>query len=470
MQPGQIHLLLDSGYTNNYRIAGVRHSNDCDVWIVSHEWQTDAFHSYLITSSGISGPVISHTGMVYSTNLAPSCYKFSPDGKKLACSAADHWVQVFDFDRSTGMVGPNPIDFPFSDVYDGISFSPDNSKLYICMRGGNIYQYDMNAGSASAILSSQTVINPGPTDITWRAKLQIGPDKKIYVAWDGSIRREIGVITNPNAAGLACNYTDSVIILPNSTNDSFVNFIESYFYEPTTHVTYDSTGCANNILHFAVDSVKNATGYSWNMGDSVTVQGQNVTHSYHTDGTFTVKLTILFNCLAPVEITKTVVIKPVPVFTLPSDTFICQNSFIVLDCGAQADSYVWSTGDTTKSVLETSAGIYSVTANLAGCSSQQTITVKQREENGITSYSNVFTPNGDGKNDEFSLGDAVDIQKMIVYDRWGKKVFESNDQIKKWNGKINSSDASTGIYYYIVQTIDCNSQMRTVKGTVTLIR
>jgi gliding motility-associated-like protein len=70
---------------------------------------------------------------------------------------------------------------------------------------------------------------------------------------------------------------------------------------------------------------------------------------------------------------------------------------------------------------------------------------------------NVFTPNGDGQNDEFIIhGKSITEFKCIIYNRWGRKLYEWDDVTKGWNGKINGNgaEASPGIYYFIVTAKD----------------
>src|SRR5207247_2448421 len=72
------------------KLAAVRHCNGKDIWVVVHQWNTDAFYAYLLTAFGISAPVITHSGIVHKDvgsgqNAETIGYmKFSPDGKRLA--------------------------------------------------------------------------------------------------------------------------------------------------------------------------------------------------------------------------------------------------------------------------------------------------------------------------------------------------------------------------------------------------
>ena len=85
---------------------------------------------------------------------------------------------------------------------------------------------------------------------------------------------------------------------------------------------------------------------------------------------------------------------------------------------------------------------------------------------------NVFTPNGDNKNDFFELKDAngkYDRSFSVkIYNRWGELMFENNDAGFKWDGTDKSgSKAAEGVYYYIIEGFICNSEYKR-RGTVYL--
>ncbi len=67
---------------------------------------------------------------------------------------------------------------------------------------------------------------------------------------------------------------------------------------------------------------------------------------------------------------------------------------------------------------------------------------------------NVFTPNGDGMNDEFRvLYRSLREYHIWVYNRWGKLVYESTDPSKGWDGNIGGRLAAEGAYYYVIRAI-----------------
>jgi len=167
--------------------------------------------------------------------------KAPPDGTKLVCVNAQTCYpisEMFDFDKNTGLVS-NVLDLatdPVSAGYYGVSFSPDNSKLYIStfINHDRIYQYDLSSGVPATILSSKTVVATNPGGPYFQS-MQLGPDGKIYVAlWNKSF---LGVINNPDSAGAACNYADlSVSLGGRQCSAGLPNFIDYMDYSNTTNL------------------------------------------------------------------------------------------------------------------------------------------------------------------------------------------------------------------------------------------
>lgn len=89
---------------------------------------------------------------------------------------------------------------------------------------------------------------------------------------------------------------------------------------------------------------------------------------------------------------------------------------------------------------------------------------------------NVFTPNGDGKNDRYEVFFPYTKTFHIeIYNRWGVKVYESDNfnQGEGWDGKIDGKDADEGVYYWMATyTSRCDEQEKTYesRGFVHLLR
>lgn len=88
-------------------------------------------------------------------------------------------------------------------------------------------------------------------------------------------------------------------------------------------------------------------------------------------------------------------------------------------------------------------------------------------------FPNAFTPNGDGTNDMFCLaGDPLtvfDDFSLSIFNRWGERVFWTNNSSAGWNGMYNNVHAATGVYVYTAQ-ITYQGKKTSLKGNVTLIR
>ncbi len=85
---------------------------------------------------------------------------------------------------------------------------------------------------------------------------------------------------------------------------------------------------------------------------------------------------------------------------------------------------------------------------------------------------NAFSPNGDGLNDEFSLATFGLINfKLIIFNRWGEKVFESENQNDNWDGSYLGNIPKLGeIFYYAVKAQDRNGKHYAQQGTLEIIR
>lgn len=84
---------------------------------------------------------------------------------------------------------------------------------------------------------------------------------------------------------------------------------------------------------------------------------------------------------------------------------------------------------------------------------------------------NIFSPNDDGQNDIlFVRGAEIKEIKFVVYNRWGEKVFESNDIKHGWDGTYKGKKLSTAVFTYYVKTTYYDGKIVKRKGNVTLIR
>jgi gliding motility-associated-like protein len=134
--------------------------------------------------------------------------------------------------------------------------------------------------------------------------------------------------------------------------------------------------------------------------------------------------------------------------------------------------------DYSHSGLSSFAGCYYVTAvNRFGKESAPSNRVC-RDNCPQFALPNVFTPNQDGKNDEFTplnCPNFVETVQFVAFNRWGTKVFETADANLKWNGKSTSGqDLPSGQYFYQAsvqfQSVERDRVPLQYKGWVQLVR
>jgi gliding motility-associated-like protein len=117
------------------------------------------------------------------------------------------------------------------------------------------------------------------------------------------------------------------------------------------------------------------------------------------------------------------------------------------------------------------AGTFTVklTASNNYCSDMDSVVVKVSES--AIYAPNVFTPNGDGINDEFRVAYKSIIEfNCWVYNRWGQEVYHWTDPQKGWDGTVKGKPASEGAYFYVIRAKGSDGVEYKLKGDINLLR
>ena len=175
---------------------------------------------------------------------------------------------------------------------------------------------------------------------------------------------------------------------------------------------------------------------------------------------------------------------------LIGDTTIPKDTRITLDASAEdptgMTTYHWEDDTTLVSAIRTvSVGSYTVTLkDSAGCEQHYSITVAEWkkedcEKSSNIAMPNVFTPNGDGINDDFLPISFSEIHnfRIKIYNRWGRPAysFEHKGNLSDatwtgWNGKNGSSESPEGVYFWVIGYEDPCGTSSQKRGSVTLLR
>jgi gliding motility-associated-like protein len=375
------------------KICAVRHCNNKDVWVITHEYNSDAFRTFLVTASGVNAtPVISHAGMTITGSNSNSIgyLKVSPDGRKLASAAYNpmNRFELFDFNKTNGVVSNGITLGFFGNGAYGVEFSPDGTKLYCSSwDSGNIIQFDLCAGSNSSIAASGVNIAFSASHL---GGMQLGPDNKIYVC--RSVGNWLGVINVPNASGSACNYVDNGIYL--NGNFSRLGLPDRVIYyaltppPPPFMVTIScltATFLAPVIPSGNCSNAPNAVAsVLWDFGDpqsgtSDTSSISNPTHLFSQEGSYTVTLILNYDCGS--DTIRQDIHLSLPELIIESQDAHCWNANGVaianISGGTPPFSYSWMpTGLTTQNVTGLAPGNYSVViTDNQGCSQTSSVDI-----------------------------------------------------------------------------------------------
>jgi gliding motility-associated-like protein len=120
---------------------------------------------------------------------------------------------------------------------------------------------------------------------------------------------------------------------------------------------------------------------------------------------------------------------------------------------------------------------YIVTVTAAdGCVASDTVVVKLICDEARVRIPDAFTPNGDGRNDRFTVIGAISIvNRLAIFDRWGTKVFEADHFFPAavgvgWDGTVGGRPAPAGVYVYFAEMQCPSGGVFLRKGTVVLVR
>jgi gliding motility-associated-like protein len=163
--------------------------------------------------------------------------------------------------------------------------------------------------------------------------------------------------------------------------------------------------------------------------------------------------------------------KPAIPVSLGNDTLFCNGIPITLRTGVPNAGYKWQDGSIDSTYTAYGTGDYWVTVKKEGCSATDSIHIGECVS--PLWFPNVFTPNGDGLNETFHpVGYGVVKFNILIYDRWGKKIFESNSVEPGWDGRINGELCSDGVYMFIATYNLGESSGETwhANGSVTVLR
>jgi gliding motility-associated-like protein len=191
-----------------------------------------------------------------------------------------------------------------------------------------------------------------------------------------------------------------------------------------------------------------------------------------TLGTYWVQVLDIHGC----SIRDTAIINqiiPKPNGFLIADTLICDGYPSKIQSAGSYNTYSWSTGEKENFITVRKAGNYSLTvSDQYGCSATSVVAVTTRQCLFGIYFPNAFSPNRDGVNDYFRPTVFGNLTKyhLQIFNRWGQRIFESEDYSKAWDGSFGNIEQVVGAYVWVCHYQFVGEPEKTESGTLVLLR
>jgi gliding motility-associated-like protein len=328
--------------------------------------------------------------------------------------------------------------------------------------GSTVHTFTPNAGQCAVNTNITVVVNATVTPVfnpilpfcagSTAPALPATSVNGISGTWSPAVinNNTSGLYTFTPSASAACatNATLPVVVLP----------------LPNVNLGNDTTICESSVFVLNATVPNPLAIYLWQDGST------NPTYTVTQPGNYSVIVTS-GPCSKTDNINISFNLKPR--FTLGDNTTICPGQTLVLSTGLTDPllDYLWQDGSTNATLTVTQPGTYYVDVSNTCGPTRDTIDVSK----GVCKVfmPSVFTPNRDGVNDVFRAGGGEDVTKysLAVYNRYGQKIFETNDIKKGWDGTYKGARQPEGTYvYYVVYTDPQTNKVSNLKGTVVLLQ
>ncbi|HEV7782637.1 MAG TPA: gliding motility-associated C-terminal domain-containing protein [Chitinophagaceae bacterium] len=361
------------------------------------------------------------------------------------CPTADSTAYVLRV-TYTDCIGDPPTDVVFTDT---VFVKKDTPPAFTatktdasCSTTGSItvtpapgvtppFEYSINNGTAWQASSTFTGLAAGTYEVKVRklGSLCALPSTQVVITFTNNL-----TMNNPAGASICLGASFTPQVTGNAA---------TYSWTPTTGVS--NPGAANPVLTPTQTTTYTVTG---------------------TLGTCTIQRTV------------TVTVSPGASANAGPDAIILAGDTYQMQATASAGTYLWtpSTALSATNILNPTANptlttTYTLRVTTGqGCFALDDMTIT------VVPYCvkpmNAFTPNGDGINELWLItsGNCLSRAKAQVFNRYGAKVFESNDYKNTWDGTYEGKPLPDGTYYYIIDYKLLNGKSVFMKGNVTILR
>ena len=459
----------------------------------------------------VSGGVAPYTGTwVFPAGAGTDPLNFSPGPQNAGnfIFTASHFCEPGIFLSDTLVVTIGPPQFSVAADIDSIScFETNDGAINITVVGQTPpFTYLWTPGN----INTQDLANIGPGTYSLTVTDTFGcqidtvytlaqPDQIAMNFIDRFICSDDSVVINPNPLpGVTYSWLPSAFFTqPNDASPVFYGLNEGPQYDtisvaveaisavgcgrdtftiylsPLPQIAlgiegFDTLVICNKDTIFLSNSLSNVdypaiTDNLWQDGATSAVYATN------TAGVYWLQLTNSAGCIARDSVELIDAFPPAPI--IDSIFYACGNEFIQLfatNYNPDSTDVLWSTGEFTDIISVNTAGTYTLIVG-NGCAAD-TVTTELIQIPLINEETlpNIFTPDGNDINDVYTVGSLFEYSAKFnvkVFNRWGNKVFETEDKEINWAPK-NISD---GVYFMTILYVDCKNEEKKIGHSVTVI-
>lgn len=268
-----------------------------------------------------------------------------------------------------------------------------------------------------------------------------------------------------------------------STFSDFITVVDTC--GPVANFDYTPIVCLGQCYSFTNTSI-GGDEYFWTFegGLPETSEEESPSEICYLDqtGTFAVTLTVVNEFGSSTSITQQITVVNPPIVNAGPDQTITQgtSTTISVSAGTGAGSITWQPFEevvcfscpstSTVPIQETTTFVVFYEES-GGCQASDTVTVFVLEDVFSAGVPNSFSPNGDGVNDILYVrGNNISQLRLIIYNRYGQKVFETNTKSEGWDGTMNGRELNAGVFGYYLEANFADGTQQVEKGDITLVR
>ena len=206
--------------------AACKHGNGRDWWVMIAERGKPIYHTWLISPAGIEGPFSQTIGPIVSKEYVAQSV-FTPDGQSYVRHNSSGGLNIFDFDRCTGLLSNlREVKYPDGYFFTRYAMASPNSRFLYVNDWDTVWSLDLAADDPGVSFDTIIQYDGFVCPLPWQTGIGIpglGPDGKIYYAAHNSAKC-IHVLHQPNLPGWAADFAQHDLPLPRYNEATMCHF------------------------------------------------------------------------------------------------------------------------------------------------------------------------------------------------------------------------------------------------------